>query len=199
VNTTSASCNSPRCVADALGLSFLDAGDDGVDVELLRDLYRHARGEDGQRLLLSGDPSFKRGWVDLQTPRARELVSAFVALDDADDIKHARRIAQSNLEAHPWNDVLGIIDPPIQLKIKIHGVKWAMRFQSGVPTMRGQEQINEELPAIPGTEQPAATTVTSNSPPVISTERVQKETPATDSAADDVISNIFETENSKNV
>ena len=199
MNTASVSCNQPRCVADALGLSFLDAGDDGVDVELLRDLYRHARGEDGQRTSLSGDPSFKRGWVDLQTPRARELVSAFVALDDADDMKHARRIAQSNLEAHPWNDVLGIVDPPIQLKIKIHGSKWAMRFQSGVPAMRGQEQVNDELPAIPGTQQKPTTTATDHTPPVIVTGGNLGASPATISAADDAITNIFETEDSKNV
>jgi hypothetical protein len=154
----SGSCNPPRCVADALGLGFLDSGDDGVDVALFQNIYRHARGEDGQRVLITGDPSFTRGWIDLQSPRARNLITVFVALDDAEDIKHARRIAQSNIEAQPWNDLLGISYPPIQVRIKIHGMKWGLRFQSGVPAMRGQEQVNEQLPPIPGTVQKSAGT-----------------------------------------
>lgn len=71
-------------------------------------------------------------------------------VDDAENIKQARRIAQTNLEAVAWNDVLGIEDPPIICKIKIHGQRWGLRFQSAEPAMRGREQINEDLPPIPG-------------------------------------------------
>ncbi|MGD0088655.1 MAG: hypothetical protein ABSE73_01935 [Planctomycetota bacterium] len=138
-----------RCVADALGLGTLADGDEAVDPENLRALYRHARGEDGKRVLYANDLTFKRGWVNLDAPKARELISAFVPLEDADDLKAARRMAQANLEAQPWNDVLGINSPPIQCRVKIHGSKWALRFQSAEPALRGQELVNEELPPIP--------------------------------------------------
>lgn len=148
MNGTSDS-RSPRCIADVLGLGSLADGEPGMDPALLQRLYRHARGEDGMRCLFEDDPSFARGWINLDSERARELVSAFVPLDDADSLKEARRNAQANLEAQAWNDLLNIDMPPIVCKVKIHGAKWGLRFQSAESTMRGREILNECLPQIP--------------------------------------------------
>jgi len=148
MNSTSNSHN-PRCVADALGLGWLSDDVPTVDPQLLRGLYRHARGEDGQRHLFQNNQTFAKGWVNLEGPHASSLISVFVPLDEADKVKQARRMAQTNLESQPWNDILSIDSPPIVCKIKIHGTKWGLRFQSAEPAMRGREPINEDLPPIP--------------------------------------------------
>ncbi len=147
MNMNSAFSN-PRCVADALGLGSLSDGEPGMDPDLLRQLYHHARGEDGHRVLFEQNSTFATGWVNLDSNRACQLVSAFVPLDDAENLKEARRNAQANLEAQAWNDVLGIESPPIICKVKIHGAKWGLRFQSAEPAMRGREILNENLPPI---------------------------------------------------
>ena len=147
--TLSSASPDPRSVADHLGLGSLADGEPGMDPDLLRDLYKHARGEDDERRLFEGDPSFTSGWVNLDSERARQLISAFVPLDDADSLKEARRTAQANLDAQPWNDLLEIEAPPIICKVKIHGAKWGLRFQSAEPAMRGREVVNENLPQIP--------------------------------------------------
>ena len=150
MNTTSTSCpKKPTCVAEALGLGSLADDSPGMDPELLRDIYRHARGEDGKRQLFKDDPTFAKDWVNLDAPRAKELVGTFVALDDADTLKQARRIAQTNLMAQPWNDVLGLDAPPIKCVVKIHGAKWGMRFELAEPGFRGNEDRNGKLPPIP--------------------------------------------------
>jgi hypothetical protein len=141
------SFNRPESVADALGLGFISDGDDGISPDQLRAIYAHAQNLDGQRELIQGDPSFVRGWVNLEGAKARELISQFVSLDDADDPKAARKLAKTNLEAQAWNDVLGIESPPIYCKVKIRSQrKWGLRFESGEPCMRGNEKINEHLP-----------------------------------------------------
>lgn len=145
MNSDSAS-SEHRCVADALELGTISDGEPGMDPALLRQLYRYAHGDDGQPVLFDKDATFVRGWVNLDSQKAREMISAFVPLDDADTLKQARRIAQANLEAQAWNDVLGIEHPPIRCKVKIHGARWGLRFQSAEPTKRGQERINEDLP-----------------------------------------------------
>lgn len=139
----------PRCVADVLGLGTLSDGEPGMDPELLKQLYCHARNDDGRRQLFTADPSFAKGWVNLDSEKARELIAAFVPLDDAPNLKEARRNAQNNLEAQAWNDLLKIDMPPIVCKVKIHGAKWGLRFQSAESTMRGQEVLNEDLPPTP--------------------------------------------------
>jgi len=165
MNTHSDFCK-PRCVADALGLGTLADGEPGMDPQLLRALYRHARGEDSERILFENDPTFVRGWVNLDCPKARELISIFIALDDAETLRRARYSVQANIEAQPWNDVLGIDHPPIQCKIKIHGARWAMRFQSAESALKGKEQVNEELPPIPGeVDAPGAEQPASAAPP----------------------------------
>jgi hypothetical protein len=141
---TSSSSNKFKCVADALGLGTLRDGDEGFNSDILLDLYAHARNEDGQRVLLQ-DKTFSKAWINLDSARAKELIAALVPLDE-DDLKHARRQAQTNLEAVAWNDLLGIETPPIQCHVKIHGNKWALRFQS-TGALKGQEQRNEDLPA----------------------------------------------------
>ncbi len=147
--TTDSGSSEPRCVADLYGLGTLADGDHGVDPEILCDLYRHARGQDGRRQMFAGDPTFATGWVDLNSPRAYEIISRFVALDDVNDLKSARRIARANLEAQPWNDVLGV-DMPIRCRIKIHGSKWGLRFEGGKPGLKGREVLNEHLPSMAG-------------------------------------------------
>jgi hypothetical protein len=139
----------PSCIAAALGLGRLADGAPGVDPEVLRDLYRHCRGEDTHRDFLH-DASFMRGWVNLDAPRAREIVSAFVPLDDASTVKQARGAAQTNLQAQAWNDLLAIDSPPIRCQVKIHGNRWGIRFVSADPVLRGRELLNEQLPPIPG-------------------------------------------------
>lgn len=157
MSLNSASPN-PRCVADFLGLGSLADGELGMDPDLLRQLYRHARGDDGKRCLFDSDTTFVTGWINLDSTRARELISAFVPLDDAENLKEARRAAQTNLEAQAWNDLLGIETPPICCKVKIHGTRWGLRFQSAEPAMRGCETINEGLPPIPTCGAEPATT-----------------------------------------
>jgi len=149
MSTTSVSSN-VRCVADALSLGSLSDDLSGVDAEHLRNIYRHARGQDGRRVLFVNDPTFARDWINLACPHADALISVFVPLDGADNLKQARRMAQANLESQPWNDVFGIEAPPLTCRVKVHGAKWGMRFQSTEPAMRGREVLNEELPPIPG-------------------------------------------------
>lgn len=178
MNMNSASSNL-RCVADALGLGSLADGEPGMDPDLLRQLYRHARNEDGKRRLFETDASFARGWVNLDGERARELVAAFVPLDDADSLKDARRNAQANLEAQPWNDLLGIDSPPIICKVKIHGAKWGLRFLSAEPAKRGCEVLNEHLP-------PIATGSDSDDEAVPPKDEIQATLPAACSALNDI-------------
>jgi hypothetical protein len=140
-------------VADFLGLGTLADDEPGMDPEILKQLYRRARNDDGKRILFEKDPTFAKGWINLDSPSAAEIIAVFVPLDDVDDLKRARRMAQANLEAQPWNDVLGIDSPPIKCVVKIHGSKWGMRFQSAEPKLRGQEKLNEQLPPIPGDPQ----------------------------------------------
>ena len=150
-----AHCFRFTAVADTLELGSLADGNAGVDPEVLRSLYRYARDEDGQRVLFENDTTFVRGWVNLDAPRVTALISPLVALDDADNLRRAKSGAQANLEALAWNDVLGIEAPPIRCRIKIHGARWGLRFQSAEPALRGREAINEDLPAIADT-QPAS-------------------------------------------
>lgn len=140
----------PRSVSDVLQLGTLADSEPAMDPELLRQLYRHARGELGNRVMFTNHHTFKSGWINLRDPAALALVSAFVPLDDDDDMKKARRIAQNNLQAQAWNDILGIELPPIQIRVKIHGQEWGYRFVSAAPAMKGRELMNEQLPPIPG-------------------------------------------------
>lgn len=162
--TDSDSSKPPRCVADALGLGSLADADQGLDQKLLRELYRHARNEDGKRVLFENDPTFAKCWVNLDSARAQELLATLIDFDDTDDLKVARRITRANLEAAPWNDVLGIEEPPIRCRIKIHGSKWGLRFQAATPSMRGQEMLNEALPSIPDERKAAPSTETTTTP-----------------------------------
>ena len=156
--------SNPRCVADHLGLGTLADDEPTAEPELLRAVYRHARNEDGKRVLFENDKTFARGWINLNTPEAVRLISAFVPQDDETDVKHARNTAAANLEAQPWNDVLGIERPPIKIAVKVHGQKWGLRFQSGEPAMKGMEKINEELPPIPS-QKPTSEPASPSSPP----------------------------------
>lgn len=136
-------------VADRLGLGRLSDGGRACDHEGLRRLYRYARGADGPPTFFSNDPTFVRGWLDLSASRARELLEPFMYVDEEDNRKTARNTLRTTLEAVAWNDVLRICDPPIRCRVKIHGAKWGMRFESGKNVKRGDEVLNEQLPPIP--------------------------------------------------
>jgi hypothetical protein len=137
-------------VADFLGLGTLADDEPSMDPEILKKLYRHARGKDGRRQMHENDPTFAKGWINLNSPTAAEIIAGFVPLDDVENLKQARRMAQANLESQSWNDVLGIESPPIKCRVRVHGNKWGLRFESAKPTLRGRELLNEELPPIPG-------------------------------------------------
>lgn len=141
-------------VADALGLRSITDGEQGISDAALKALYRHARNEDGRRVLLQ-DATFRRGWVDLRSPAAMQIMNMIASEDDFDDPKTARRIIGGNLEAVSWNSRLGISSPRIAIEIRMRGNKWGMRFISGEPAMKGREQINEQLPPIPQQDQAA--------------------------------------------
>jgi hypothetical protein len=177
-----------QSVADFYGLTTLADGEPTVDPELLRALYRHARGEDGGRELLQ-NLSYSKGWVNLASIKANELVSGLVALDDADTLKQARRIAQSNLEAQAWNDLLNIEEPPIKCEIKIHGNQWAIRFRKATPCRKGEEVLNEQLPPIlndstaPGTSRKGSSPIGGTPYPGSSTQPTTVSTPTTSTPA----------------
>jgi hypothetical protein len=158
----------PNCLADRIGLGSLADGAEGTDPELLRSLYRFARGELGGRVFIEKDASFARGWIDLSSPKARELVAPFIDADEG-DVRAMRRSVQINLEAASWNDVLGIADPPISCVIRMRGNRWGMRFYKATSCMRGEEVLNEQLPPIPGDTAPAAAAGDAGSPPQTST------------------------------
>ena len=149
MNLITTSIHNASCVADALGLGRLGDETTDTDPELLRRIYRHCRNDDGKRVIFERNSTFNEKWVNLDSPAAREIIDVFVPLDDENDLKKARRVARTNLEAIPWNDILGISSPGLRLRIKIHGKRWAMRFESGEPALKGRRQINEQLPPIP--------------------------------------------------
>ena len=136
VNLITTSIHNASCVADALGLGRLGDETTDTDPELLRRIYRHCRNDDGKRVIFERNSTFNEKWVNLDSPAAREIIDVFVPLDDENDLKKARRVARTNLEAIPWNDILGISSPGLRLHIKIHGKRWAMRFESGEPASK---------------------------------------------------------------
>ncbi|MEX2217059.1 MAG: hypothetical protein WD768_23305 [Phycisphaeraceae bacterium] len=140
----------PRSVADALGLGTLADSEPAMDPELLKQLYRYAHGDLGERAMFQNHHTFRSGWINLNHPEPLAIVSAFVPLDDEDDIRKARRIAQNNLKAQAWNDILGIESPPIRIEVKIHGREWGYRFIAPGSGRNGFELKNETLPPIPG-------------------------------------------------
>ena len=136
------------CVANKLGLGSIGDGAEGIDPEHLRNLYRYAHGNLGEQVFFEKDLSFAKGWLDLNAPKAKSLITVFASGDDRDP-NMWRRSVQMNLEAASWNDVLGFADPPVTIDIKVHGSRWGMRFRRSTACARGQEVLNEALPRIP--------------------------------------------------
>jgi hypothetical protein len=164
----------PSSITEVLHLGNLADDATGLTFEQLRAIYRYARNENGKRELFVGDPTFMKGWINLDAPAAQALISVIIALDDDETVKQARRAAKNILEGQPWNDALGFASPPVKALIKIHGAKWGLRFQSADPTMRGRELINEDLPPIPGGQpEPTAPseTTTSEEPAAVQNAR----------------------------
>ena len=119
-----------------------------LDPRLLKGLYRHAAGEDGRRRLFENDPTFAKGWLNLDNPATAALIAAMVPLDDIENVRQAQKAAQANLEAVAWNDELGITAPQFPAEVKIHGRKWGLRFVEHGNTLRGRSALNR-VPAIP--------------------------------------------------
>jgi hypothetical protein len=136
-----------RTVAEVLGLGSVADANDTVSTDAVQALYRYARNEFGNRELITNNSTFSRGWVDLDAGTVRTYLDPFYAADG--DSKQAKRNAQANLLAIAWNDLLGIDEPAIRIQVKIHGVKWGLRFAAAEAAMKGKERINEDLPAIP--------------------------------------------------
>lgn len=145
------SSSKPATASEWLGLQNFGSDSDGVDDETLKDLYRHACGNDGKREMLERKP-FVKGWVNLDSPRAKEIIAVFLSDENERELNRSRNIARTNLEAVAWNDRLGISTPPLTIEVKIHGTRWAMRFISTVPVKRGDERVNEQLPPLPSSE-----------------------------------------------
>ena len=145
-NICSANSFEWEACANAFGLGRLDDDIDAPDAEEFRDLYRYCRGDlPGQPEFLT-DSGFVRGWVNLGTGRAKEIVEALIDFD-AGDFKKAQKQAKFNLEALPWNNLLGFNDPPVRFRARIHGGKFGGRFE--IPFgIKGKEQINSDLPPI---------------------------------------------------
>ena len=95
------------------------------------------------------DPTFGADWVDLGNSKAVELAYACVALEDPALLRNPKQLVRRELEARDWNDVLGFDHPTVTCKIRIHGQKWGIRFQT-TGVLRGQELRNAELPAATG-------------------------------------------------
>lgn len=138
-------------VARALDLQVLGDEDGGVDPEILKSLYRHARNEDGERVLFEGDSKFVKGWVKIDGNLAAEkLFSHIIPLDEADELKKHQRHAQALLQNTAWNDLLEIEGVPMRCRVLLHGRKWGFRFEAAEAAARGRRRINEQLPPIGG-------------------------------------------------
>lgn len=137
----------PGSVADRLGLGSIADGAEGIDPIHLVNLYRYARGDHGERRFFEKDPTFAKGWLDLDAPQAKQLISVFAAGDDNQG-KAWKYAVKNNLQAACWNDVLGFSTPPVTIDIKIHGSQWGMRFRLSRSCKRGDEVLNDALPSV---------------------------------------------------
>ncbi len=136
-------------VAGVLGLHRLSDDEGGIDPERLRDLYRFAQSTSAGRVLIASVSTFTRGWIDLDSPAAHHIVDTIVPLDDPDNQRQARTMTKQMLESESWTSILGIPRPTIRCRVKIHGRRWGLRFESCESCLRGQELINDQLPPIP--------------------------------------------------
>ncbi|MEI6233325.1 MAG: hypothetical protein WCT04_09745 [Planctomycetota bacterium] len=136
-------------VAEALGIGTLADDTERADPEIHRNLYRLARGEMPGRVIFEKHDNFVKGWLDLASPAAAKLIATLLDLDNFKDAKSAQKAVRANLEALPWNNILGIKSPPIRCRILIHGTHWGVRFQT-FACLKGSELLNEQLPPIPG-------------------------------------------------
>ncbi len=145
-------------IAPQLGFHKPDEGGDYVDEQAHVDLYRHCRGEYGQRRMHTEGRYGSGGWVDGNSTDAQAILNRIEpkSEQDAGARKDRHFHLQRNLEALSWNDILGIDQPAIVFEIRTYGSLVAMRFrEDGKP--KGEERRNEELPPPGGTEPPSGT------------------------------------------
>ena len=138
-------------VADELSLGRVSDGAIGADPELLQRLYRHVRGEDGERRMIAGESGFKgRGWCDLDAPVAQDILRSSFPPSQT-QARAERTDVRQFLSAPDWNAVLEIEAPAIQCRVRGHN-KFGLRFESA-GVMRGREVVNEDLPAVGGSSE----------------------------------------------
>lgn len=138
-------------VAAELGFSRPDENAETDDGEAVRDLYRHARDEDGQRRMNENPKWTSPTWIDANSPRAASILDRIEANDGSMSKDQRFFHLKQNLVARDWNRELRIDKPDIVFDIDMHGLGMVLRFrQAG--TLRGHGKYNEELPPIGGAD-----------------------------------------------
>lgn len=130
-------------VAEALGLPRLDEAEPEETAERLaayRALYEHLCGRDGPRVPSSSArwPA-ARGWWDLGSGRAREILEPLMPGGDA-----ARWRLKNQLDAVGWERVLGLPGSGVRVVVQERNHEWVGRAQSRA--RQGAELRGEQLP-----------------------------------------------------
>lgn len=133
----------PR-VARALGAASGESADpeqDQIDRGLLRRLFEHCCGRDGKRLMSRstrwpGD----RGWVDLTSPSAQEVLSEL--LPDLGRDQDPRHVLNQVLMETGWSRVLET-EAALRFNGNVRGTTWVGRFEGVGP--RGVAPCNEAI------------------------------------------------------
>lgn len=132
-------------VAPELGLERLRDTNSSYQPDVMRQLYRYLRNEEGDRVLISNVACMEAGWADGQAGRLRALIEMLVPPDDQ-QARWWREQVKRQLEGLPWNDVLGI-EMPLKCDVRVHGARMGVRFMEVRPALKGRHRVNEDLPA----------------------------------------------------
>lgn len=142
-------------IAEELGFCRPDDGTNSYDRGTLVDLYRHARNENGDRVMFTtGHHANRGGWIDMNSPAGRRILEAIEpagpgATREERDACIDRLI--KNLGARDWNAILGIESVDIEFKMERRYRQVALKFiEDG--KANGKARVNEELPPVPGEE-----------------------------------------------
>jgi hypothetical protein len=133
-------------ILDEIGFASLSDPDDAqIMAKAMVEIYQFCRAAGDSERFPKSDRIFDAGWINMAPQAVSELAFACVGLDTPDSLRDPRKLVQRELEARDWNQALGIDNPLIECKVRIHGSRWGIRFQSaGAP--RGQELRNAQLP-----------------------------------------------------
>lgn len=139
-------------VAQHLGLEQLNEGESEYERELLRALYEHCRGGNGERLVIEKGKFEGGTWIDARSPAAwsilKDLVPDLDMTDNSDDTAQFYHLL-TNLQMVSWNEKLGVDDPPIMFEGRKHHATLVMRFRDSSRQKKGRFICNENLPSIP--------------------------------------------------